>query len=281
MDQFIYFAINMLYAICLCMAIAIGLVFCLSGRTFGTQKKLQKYFGVIFLLLAAHLLILNLNLFFEELANSLLQHALVIADLAALAVCAVFVIKSLLAPASQEESAPAKTPEKPSVTPAEPEINAVPEPSIDRVGQETSENSLPVEDESEENPEESVEKLESPNVYDYLFFQKVEALMVNEKLFCEQEISRETVARAIGTNRTYLARSIKSATGKTFSEYINDLRTVYAAKLLSTTDEPLDMIGTLVGFRSKSAYYRAFSAAYNCSPSEYRKNSIQKHSEEQ
>ena len=98
--------------------------------------------------------------------------------------------------------------------------------------------------------------------------------MVNEMLFCEQELSRESLATAIGTNRTYLARSIKSATGKTFSEYITSLRTAYAAKLLTTTDEPLDLIGTLVGFRSKSAYYRAFAAAYNSSPSEYRKNSV-------
>ena len=32
---------------------------------------------------------------------------------------------------------------------------------------------------------------------DYMFFQKVESLMVNDKLFCEQEISREVVAAAI------------------------------------------------------------------------------------
>ena len=129
-----------------------------------------------------------------------------------------------------------------------------------------------VADESTED--ETVEQLDTPNVDDFLFFQKVECLMVNERLFCEQEISREAVATAIGTNRTYLARSIKSATGMTFSEYITTLRTSYAAKLLTTSDEPLDLIGTLVGFRSKSAYYRAFSAAYGCSPSEYRKNSV-------
>ena len=130
------------------------------------------------------------------------------------------------------------------------------------------------EEEKFDDEGEVVEQLENPNVDDFLFFQKVEALMVNEMLFCEQELSREDLAAAIGTNRTYLARSIKSATGKTFSGYITDLRTAYAAKLLITTEEPLDIIGTLVGFRSKSAYYRAFSAAYNCSPSEYRKNSV-------
>ena len=148
----------------------------------------------------------------------------------------------------------------------------VPVPAV--IENEVAEEIEDAEEEKFDDEGEVVEQLENPNVDDFLFFQKVEALMVNEMLFCEQELSREDLAAAIGTNRTYLARSIKSATGKTFSGYITDLRTAYAAKLLITTEEPLDIIGTLVGFRSKSAYYRAFSAAYNCSPSEYRKNSV-------
>ena len=126
----------------------------------------------------------------------------------------------------------------------------------------------------DDNEEDVGDNLDMHNEDDLIFFQRVECLMVNERLFCEQEISREAVAAAIGTNRTYLARSIKSATGMTFSEYITTLRTSYAAKLLTTSDEPLDLIGTLVGFRSKSSYYRAFASAYGCSPSEYRKNSV-------
>lgn len=103
-----------------------------------------------------------------------------------------------------------------------------------------------------------------------MFFQKLESVMVRKKLFCEQEVTRDQVAAAIGTNRTYLIRSIKIATGKTFYEYINDMRTDYAATLLTSSDEPLDVIGTISGFRSKSTYYRLFSARYGCTPTEYR-----------
>ena len=195
MDQFIYFAINMLYAVCLCVSVAMGIVFCISGRTFGTQKKLQRYFGVFLLLFAAHLLILNINLFFGKFADSLLQHVLVIADLIALLCCAVFILKSLIGSYSSEHSELSEPrvndrsgSGKASGTHAGPEDIGDSELSIESVSHETSENSLPVEDEVEESEDESetVEKLESPNVYDYLFFQKVEALMVNEKLFCEQ-----------------------------------------------------------------------------------------------
>lgn len=108
------------------------------------------------------------------------------------------------------------------------------------------------------------------NLEDLIFFQKLEAIMAKKKLFNDPDITREQVASEIGTNRTYLIRSIKLATGKTFKEYLTDLRVNYAAMLLTTTDEPLDDIGTIAGFGSRSAYYRAFSAANNCSPREYR-----------
>lgn len=127
----------------------------------------------------------------------------------------------------------------------------------------------PAATEAEEPTEDT--PIDNSNIEDLIFFQKVEHLMAQKRMFCEQDISREQIAAAIGTNRTYLARSIKNATGKTFLEYITDLRTSYAATLLTTTNEPLDVIGTIAGFGSKSAYYRAFSAAYGCSPSEYRK----------
>lgn len=134
----------------------------------------------------------------------------------------------------------------------------------------TEDSSNMVDAETEEDSKDAA-PIDNTNIDDLIFFQKVEALMASKRLFCEQDINREQIASAIGTNRTYLARSIKNATGKTFLEYITDLRTSFAATLLTTTDEPLDVIGTISGFGSKSAYYRAFSAAYGCSPSEYRK----------
>lgn len=129
----------------------------------------------------------------------------------------------------------------------------------------------------EEDDTDAVDEVGNPipqpsadNMDDMIFFQKLEAVMAQKRLFNDPDITREQVAMEVGTNRTYLIRSIKLATGKTFNEYLTALRINYAATLLVTTDEPLDYIGTLAGFRSKSVYYRAFSAANNCTPSEYR-----------
>lgn len=247
MDRIGDFVIYFLYAAAFCLAATLGILFLFSRRKIASAEQLQKLFGASSLLLAFHLLVLLIYSFFGDISGVFFHYFLVLVDIAACIFCLVFVFRSF-----QKNNQHIPTRQEPAV---EEQTEEKPEAYKEECG----------EDEGQ---------LENPSVDDLLFFQKVEALMVNEMLFCEQELSREALATAIGTNRTYLARSIKSATGKTFSEYITDLRTAYAAQLLTTSDEPLDLIGTLVGFRSKSAYYRAFSAAYNCSPSEYRKNSV-------
>ena len=261
------FLLNFLCAAAFCLAVILGLYMCLTKRLPGkTFDKMQKLFGATLLLMALHVLSLNIEIFFGLTLNTVLRIALVTMDIASLVCCILLIIISLQPSRTQGEATRVQVMEQ--IEPEEPELSVAEETEMN-VAEGAEMN---VADESTED--ETVEQLDTPNVDDFLFFQKVECLMVNERLFCEQEISREAVATAIGTNRTYLARSIKSATGMTFSEYITTLRTSYAAKLLTTSDEPLDLIGTLVGFRSKSAYYRAFSAAYGCSPSEYRKNSV-------
>lgn len=245
MNQINYLILFFANAVTFCLAATLGLLFLVSDRAYGAHGKIQKIFGSCLLLIALQVLYLTFIPFYPDTLNAVLQFAVLTADIAFFIYCIVFISRSI------HSSSDSRMPDAP--------LPYVPE----------EEAPADIDEDSE-----TEEQLENPNVDDFLFFQKVEALMVNEMLFCEQELSREALATAIGTNRTYLARSIKSATGKTFSEYITNLRTAYAAKLLTTTDEPLDLIGTLVGFRSKSAYYRAFAAAYNCSPSEYRKNSV-------
>lgn len=234
------FIINFLCAAAFCLAVAQGCFLLISKRFHAPDEKLQKLFGASMLIVAVHLLLLYCESYFDTVAHSVFNIAVLVLDLALLITCIVFIINAI--------------------------VSYVPR---DAVAVES-----PVEEPLCEDEEEVEENIDMQNEDDLIFFQRVECLMVNERLFCEQEISRESVAAAIGTNRTYLARSIKSATGMTFSEYITTLRTSYAAKLLTTSDEPLDLIGTLVGFRSKSSYYRAFASAYGCSPSEYRKNSV-------
>lgn len=234
MDDFSNFFTSVLCTAVFCAAVTLGFILALSRRQFCKGGQAQKLMGGTMVLLAIHIFSLEYESFFHVMVSPYLFYILLVLDAAFFTLIAIVAFRHF---------------------------------SVRTVNVQ--------EDDEEEEEEESVQvqPLENLDMDDYMFFQKVESLMVNDKLFCQQEISREVVAAAIGTNRTYLVRSIKNATGKTFSEYIADLRTSYAATLLTTTEEPLDKIGTMCGFRSKSTYYRAFALAHGCTPSEYRKKS--------
>lgn len=271
MNHFPFFVTNFLYAAAFCLAIVLGLMFCLSGKRLAPQLKMQKLLGAALLLLALDIVALDVVSLVAKAPGVWLSVALILPNIAVFGWIAAVVFCSLHSCLPEHSNLPEDSGQKAGPREASEVDKAAPEENN------VSEDYLAtgIDDEKDEDDEDGdVQQLEEPNMDDYIFFQKVEALMVNEKLFCEQELSREDVAAAIGTNRTYLVRSIKTATGKTFSAYITDLRVNYAAKLLTSSDEPLDLIATLVGFRSKSAYYRAFSAAFSCSPAEYRRNSV-------
>ena len=64
--------------------------------------------------------------------------------------------------------------------------------------------------------------------------------------------------------------------GKTIIEYVTDLRTAYAATLLSATELSVITIASKVGYDNQSFFARKFKNKYNVSPIEYR-NSVHHH----
>jgi len=103
-------------------------------------------------------------------------------------------------------------------------------------------------------------------------------LIQGEELFKDSQIKREDLAAKLGTNRTYLADAIKQCTdGLTFMEFLNRFRLRYAATLLSEDqDMPINEIGDVSGFNSRSTFNRLFREFYGMSPSEYRAISKEK-----
>jgi len=95
-------------------------------------------------------------------------------------------------------------------------------------------------------------------------------LMVEHELYLQLDLTRETAARALGTNHIELTRRIKSETGLTFSQFVTTLRLEHAAELLTSTAMTADEILNACGFRSSSTFYRQFAEHYHCSPIEYR-----------
>ena len=102
------------------------------------------------------------------------------------------------------------------------------------------------------------------------FRQQLDEVMHRYNLFCNEELTREDVCRAMLTNRTTFAQHLKQAYDKTFSEYLRDLRLEEAARLLRETDMPIDQVAFSVGLKSASGFHRNFLLSYGMTPAQYR-----------
>ncbi len=93
---------------------------------------------------------------------------------------------------------------------------------------------------------------------------------VDAQLYLNQDLTREDLVRALGTNRTYLARYF-SLKGMTFNSYINTLRIEYACSLIKEKDpqRSLKDIALLSGFRSQEVFSRRFKMQKGCTPGEF------------
>lgn len=95
---------------------------------------------------------------------------------------------------------------------------------------------------------------------------KLEA-WIKAKQFVQFGVTIDDLARQIGTNRSYLSKHINSTEGKTFRQWINELRIEEAKTLLRQYPEmPVSEIAKKVGFVNKSHFGRTFLALTRSSP---------------
>ena len=102
------------------------------------------------------------------------------------------------------------------------------------------------------------------------FRRQLDEVMHRDDLFCNEELTREDVCRAMLTNRTTFSQKLKLAYDKTFSEYLRDLRLEEASRLLRETDMPIDQVAFSVGLKSASGFHRNFLLSYGMTPAQYR-----------
>jgi AraC-like DNA-binding protein len=68
----------------------------------------------------------------------------------------------------------------------------------------------------------------------------------------------------------YISRLIRQATGKNYTELLQEKRLSQAAWLLRNTDRRVDEISLSVGYENISYFHRLFAARFGCSPKKYR-----------
>jgi AraC-like DNA-binding protein len=90
-----------------------------------------------------------------------------------------------------------------------------------------------------------------------------------QKNFVEK-ISLSEIARLNNLSESAFCKFFKRTTGKTFSDYVNDIRIGYACHLLSDTDKIISDISYSSGFESLSYFNRVFLKKKGIRPKDFR-----------
>lgn len=85
-----------------------------------------------------------------------------------------------------------------------------------------------------------------------------------------RKISIGEVAEEAGMNPTAFCRYFRQKTGKTFAQFVNELRISYACKFLRHGNQTIAHISDEAGFNNLSNFNRQFKSFTRKSPSEYR-----------
>ena len=82
--------------------------------------------------------------------------------------------------------------------------------------------------------------------------------------------SLSEIAASLHYDLPYLSRLVRQATGKNYTELLQEKRLSQAAWLLRNTDRRVDEIARVVGYENISYFHRLFGSRFGMSPRQYR-----------
>ena len=88
--------------------------------------------------------------------------------------------------------------------------------------------------------------------------------------YCSDDISLNTVAKAINVSSNYLSAIFSQKVGDSFIEYLTKKRMERAKQLLRETDMRSGGIALAVGYKDPRYFSYVFKRTQGCTPSEYR-----------
>lgn len=107
-------------------------------------------------------------------------------------------------------------------------------------------------------------------------FMKLEKLMHEDRLYLQNDISLDKIAAMLGTNRTYLSRAVNHFAKRSFNGYINIYRIEEATRILSKSDEDVQIknLYEILGYNSAATFFRVFRSEVGMPPSKYREEVV-------
>ena len=100
--------------------------------------------------------------------------------------------------------------------------------------------------------------------------QRIDAICQYLNRHFEEEIDFAKLARTLNISQATLCRFFKRATGRTMTQYVNEIRVGAASQLLTGTGQSILEIGFNVGFGNYSNFNRQFKRIKGHSPRELR-----------
>ena len=110
-----------------------------------------------------------------------------------------------------------------------------------------------------------------PVEVEFLYRQKVE-LFILAKGYLDIDLNREQFCKQLDIKKNDLGPFLKKSYKTNFNGFINQLRLVYASRLLSQEEfvYTIDDLSFICGFNSRASFYRNFITEFGCSPHQYR-----------
>ena len=87
-----------------------------------------------------------------------------------------------------------------------------------------------------------------------------------------ENISLRDLSQKFFINSAYLGQIFKKKYGKSFKDYLTDVRIHEAAKMLSGTDKKIILIAEEVGYKDSDYFVQKFIDRMGCTPSKYRRD---------
>jgi len=82
--------------------------------------------------------------------------------------------------------------------------------------------------------------------------------------------SLENMSSYVGYSPYYCSSKFREHTGVTYKQYLAKQKLLYAAKLLISTEDKIVDVALRCSYASPEALTRAFTKAYQCTPTQYR-----------
>lgn len=103
----------------------------------------------------------------------------------------------------------------------------------------------------------------------------LKAIKYMEDHYCDSTLNLNAVSKHISFNSSYFSNIFSTRVGKSFIDYLTELRIKKACELLANTQIKISTISQMVGYRSQNYFSTRFREVTGAAPSQYRRETCE------